>query len=293
MTVVRSCAVALLLFLVDAAEVRADRVESIVSLAPSVTEILFALGVGDRVVGVSTYCDYPERAKQIDQVGNFLQPNVELILRKQPDLVIAVPSPANRVPVESLNDLGLRVLVVDPDGIAEIYAAIGSIAAAVGEVSEGERLVRDIRARVDRVTGRLAGAPRRRVLMLVGRSPLIAAGSGTYQNELIVLARGTNVAADAGSAWPNLSLELIIAAAPEVIIDAGMGSEEEDTQSGRAYWQKFSTIPAVRAGRLFGYGVYELLRPGPRIAETLEMVARFIHPEQFGPEDSTPDSNPR
>jgi iron complex transport system substrate-binding protein len=273
--------------------VRADRVESIVSLAPSVTEILFALGVGDRVVGVSTYCDYPERAKHIDQVGNFLQPNVELILRKQPDLVIAVPSPANRVPVESLNDLGLRVLVVDPDGIAEIYAAIGSIAAAVGEVSEGERLVRDIRARVDRVTGRLAGAPRRRVLMLVGRSPLIAAGSGTYQNELIVLARGTNVAADAGSAWPNLSLELIIAAAPEVIIDAGMGSEEEDTQSGRAYWQKFSTIPAVRAGRLFGYGVYELLRPGPRIAETLEMVARFIHPEQFGPEDSTPDSNPR
>src|SRR5690606_134166 len=106
--------------------------QRIISLAPSVTETLFALGVGDRLVGVSSYCDYPDAAARIDRVGTFLQPNVERILIKRPDLVIAVPSPGNRAPVERLQALGIEVLVVNPERIADILAAIRAIAAAVG-----------------------------------------------------------------------------------------------------------------------------------------------------------------
>lgn len=258
--------------------------QRIVSLAPSVTEILFALGVGDRVVGVSTYCDYPAEATKIDRIGTFLQPNVERIVGKRPDLVIGVPSPGNRGSVERIEALGVRVLIVNPERIAEILASIRTIADAVGVPEAGAALVARIEAELDAVARRLEGAPRPRVLMLVGRSPFVAAGRGTYQDELVTRAHGTNLAAASGGAWPNLGLETIVAQAPEVIIDASMGSEEaSDRASALAFWSDFPTVPAVRDQRIYGYRAYELLRPGPRVAQTLETVARFIHPERFNP----------
>src|SRR5262249_26217070 len=112
--------------------------------------------------------------------------------------------------------------------------------------------------------------------------PLIAVGAHTFQDELIQMAHGTNVAATAGGAWPHLSLEVAITAAPEVIIDTTMGNEERvGAGAALAFWGQFQTIPAVRDGRVHGYGEYQLLRPGPRIARAFESIARFIHPEQF------------
>jgi len=258
--------------------------QRIVSLAPSVTETLFALGVGDRVVGVSTYCDYPPEAARIDKVGTFLQPNVERILAKHPDLVIAVPSPGNRAPVERLRDLGLEILIVNPERIDQIIEAIRRIAAAVGVPEAGTSLVERIDAGVKAVEARVAGAPPVRTLLLVGRSPFVAAGADTYQDELVARGGGTNIAAASRQAWPNLSLEFIVAQAPQVIIDASMGSEEAaDHATSLAFWNDFPTIPAVRDQRIYGYRAYELLRPGPRVAETLATVARFIHPERFAP----------
>ncbi|MEO8603154.1 MAG: cobalamin-binding protein [bacterium] len=256
--------------------------ERIISLAPSVTETLFALGVGDRVVGVSTYCDYPAAATKIDHVGTFLQPNVERILVKKPDLVIAVPSPGNQSPVERLQKLGINVLVVNPERIAEILASIRSIADAVGVPQKGFDLVARIERDLAAVEARLADAPRLRTLMLVGRAPLVAAGGGTYQGELIERAHGANIVSEIGQAWPHLSLEFVVARAPQVIIDASMGSEA-DSYAGTApaFWADFPTIPAARDKRIYGYRSYELLRPGPRVAETLATVARFIHPERF------------
>ncbi len=256
-------------------------VRRVVSLAPSVTEILFALGVGDRVVGVSAYCDYPPEAQRIDRIGTFLTPNVERILAKQPDLVIGVPSPGNRAPVENLRSLGLRVVIVDPEGVAAILESIRSIAAAVGVPEEGERLVGAIGRRLAALAGRLEGAARRRVLMVVGRAPLMAAGRGTYQDELIRLAGGDNVAAASGEHWPNLGVEFVIAAAPEVIIDVSMGSEATSADGAMAFWRAFPTVPAVRDRRVHTEGASALLRPGPRVAETLELVARYVHPERF------------
>jgi iron complex transport system substrate-binding protein len=255
--------------------------ERIVSLAPSVTEIVFAIGAGDRLVGVSTYCDHPPEALGIPRIGNFLSPNVELILAAKPDLVIGVPSPANRSPVENLERLGLRVLIVDPEGVESIFTSIQTVADAIGTPERGAALIESIRRQMAAVSARLDGVAAERVLMLVGRRPMVAAGAGTYLDELIRIARGVNVAAPIGEKWPSIGIEFVVETGPEVIIDAGMGSEEPDGEGRRGFWQAFPIIPAVRNGRVHAYQAFELLRPGPRVAETLEAVARLIHPERF------------
>ncbi|HVM98236.1 MAG TPA: cobalamin-binding protein [Candidatus Acidoferrales bacterium] len=256
--------------------------QRIISLAPSVTETLFALGVGDRVVGVSVYCDYPPEATKIDRVGNFLTPNVEAIVAKKPDLIIAVPSPGNQNPVETLRRLGFEVLLVDPNTIAQIETSIVTIAAAIGRDAAGAALVASIEQRLTALRDRLATAPQRKVLMVVGQTPLIAVGAGTFQDEFIRMAHGVNLGAEAGGSWPHVSIELVIAAAPEVIIDTTMGNEER-TGSGASleFWSAFPTLPAVQRRRVYGYKQYHLLRPGPRLPEAFEAIARFVQPEFF------------
>lgn len=253
----------------------------IVSLAPSVTEILFALGVGDRVVGVSTHCDYPPQVAGRTRIGTFLSPNVERILAQKPDLVIGVPSPGNRTSVADMQGLGLRVLVVAPEGVASILASIRAVADAVGVPAEGERLVEELQRDLQRIGAVVATASPRRVLMLVGREPLVAVGAGSYLDELLRLAQATNVAATAQGRWPNVGLEFVLDAAPEVIIDAAMGSERTDDDARQTFWASFPVIPAVRDGRVYGYPRLELLRPGPRVAQALEGIAQVVHPEVF------------
>jgi iron complex transport system substrate-binding protein len=267
-------AVALCLLLC-AAPAQAMRV---ISLAPSLTETVFALGAGDQLVGVSSYCDYPPEVAAIDKVGTFLTPNIEVIVAKRPDLLIAVPSPANRAPVEAMQRLGLRVLVVDPESIDGIDESIRAIAAALGRVEAGDALIARIDADLERARAPLAGVAKRRTLMVVGHSPLVAVGRGVYLDELIAMAGGENVAARAGGAWPHLSLEFVLAQAPEVIIDtsACMG-----VGGGAGFWRELSILPAVRDRRVHVYTDYSLLRPGPRVAQVLEAVARMIHPERF------------
>jgi len=258
-------------------------VRRIVSLAPSVTETVFALGFGDRLVGVSVYCDYPPDVAKIDRVGTFLTPNIEAIVAKRPDLIIAVPTPGNQNPVETLRRLGFTVLVVDPVTIADIEESFVTIGRALDQEDAGRALVARVEARLAALRARLDDAPARTVLMVVGQTPLIAVGGHTFQDELIRMARGINVAAATGGTWPHLSLEFAVAAATEVIIDTTMGNEER-AGAGAAleFWKQFPTIPAVRVGRVHGYKEYQLLRPGPRIGDAFELIARLIQPEKFG-----------
>jgi iron complex transport system substrate-binding protein len=268
--------------LLAARPVAAGEVQRIISLAPSVTETLFALGAGDRLVGVSVYCDYPPEVKKIERVGTFLTPNVEAIVAKRPDVIIAVPSPGNQAPVESLRRLGFKVVIVEPNTIAEIRESLLIIGREVGREAAARALVSRIDARLASIQARVAGAPVRRVLMVVGHTPLIAVGTGTFQDELIRMARGSNIAAAAGRAWPRLSVEFAVAAGPEVIIDTTMGNEEAaGAGPALAFWSAFPTIPAVRDARVYGYKAYQLLHPGPRLPEAFEAMARFIHPERF------------
>lgn len=254
----------------------------VVSLAPSVTETVFALGAGDRLVGVSVYCDYPPEVEKIDRVGTFLTPNVEAILAKKPDLVIAVPSPSNQSPVEMLQRLGLHVLVVDPNSIAEIKSSILAIGRALGREPRATELVAGIDQQIAAVEARLGEAPKRKALMVVGHTPLIAAGAHTLQDELIRLGHGTNLAAAVGNGWPRISIEHVIASNPQVIIDTTMGNEALPGEEGAMqFWKAYATIPAVREKRINGQGAYVLLRPGPRVGEAAEVMARLIHPERF------------
>jgi len=259
----------------------ASEPQRIISLAPSTTEAVFALGLGDRLVGVSVYCDYPPEAQHIDRVGTFLTPNVEAIVAKRPDVILAVPSPGNQDPVQALRRLGFTVVLFDPNTVADIEAALITIGGALGHEATARVLVARIEERITAVRARLADAPERTVLMLVGQTPLVAVGAGTVQDELIRMARGINLAA-AGGVWPRLSIEFAIAAAPEVIIDTTMGNEERaGAEAAMEFWRAFPTIPAVRDRRVYGYKAYQLLRPGPRIAEAFEAIARFVHPERF------------
>jgi len=260
----------------------ASEPQRIVSLAPSLTETVFALGLGDRLVGVSVYCDYPPEAARIDRVGTFITPNVEAIVAKKPDVILAVPSPGNRSPVESLEHLGFKIVVVDPLTLGGIKESIISIGDQLGRPQRAREVVAEIDRRIDATRAKLAGVAQRKVLMVVGQTPLIVAGSATVQDEIIRLAGGINLGAAAGKGWPHVSIEYAIASAPEVIIDSTMGSEvRAGEESSAAFWKAFPTIPAVKEGRISGYRAYEVLRPGPRIGEALEVIARFIHPERF------------
>jgi iron complex transport system substrate-binding protein len=253
----------------------------IVSLAPSVTETLFAVGAGAQLIGICTFCDFPREVERIDRIGSYLAPNVEAIVAKQPDVVIGVP-PNNPEAVAALRRAGLRVVIVQVDTIEQIEAAIQTIAHEAGHDTQGETLLAEMHQRMAAVRTRLNGTPQRRVLMVVGQNPLIAVGNGIFLNELITQAHGINIAASTNQQWPRLSLEAAVANQPEVIIDSTMGSEEKKNETQVfGVWKNFPSLPAVRNGRLYGRRSYTLLRPGPRLAEGFEEIARLIHPERF------------
>ncbi len=249
----------------------------IVSLAPSITETLFALGAGARVVAVSDHCDYPPEVTRLPRVGSFNSPSVEAVLAARPDVVIGAPSPGNHENVRTMLRLGVRVEIVDPERLADVPAMTRRLAAIAGEPAAGERLVAAMARDMEAVRRKVAGAPKPRVLMLVGQEPLIAVGPESFLGEMLVEAGAVNVA-PAGS-WPRLNVEIVIAADPEVIIDCSMGTEAGT--ASLAYWTRFPSLSAVKSRRVHPFRAFEALRPGPRVAIALEELARLLHPERF------------
>jgi iron complex transport system substrate-binding protein len=248
--------------------------QRVVVLAPSAVETIFALGAGDRVVGVCGQCDFPADAARLPKVGGYLAPSVESVVGMRPDLVIAVPSPGNREAVRAIERTGVRVLVVQDRRLGDLWDSIRTIADALGIAAAGERLAADVRGQLDAVRARVADRPRARVLLVVGHSPLIVAGGGTLQGELVEIAGGTNVAVDVGSAWPQVSTELVVAQAPDVILDAAMGTEA----GAKDLFARFTTVPAVRTGRIIAIHSDAVFRAGPRVGDGAALLANAIHP---------------
>jgi len=249
----------------------------IVALAPSVTETLFAVGAGADVVGVSDLSDYPAEAKRIDRVGSYMKPNIEVVVAHRPDLVIAVPSPGNREAVEALMNLGLRVVVVEEGPtLADVLAAIRKIGDEAGRSEAARALTSRIAEQVEAVRRRVAPLPPRRTLMIVGVNPLVAAGGENLLDELLTAAGARNVAAALGR-WPRLSVEFLVSSAPEVIIDSSMGDE---SGADLSLYEGLG-LEAVKAKRLYAIRIDEVLRPGPRVGDGLEKLARLVHPEVF------------
>jgi cobalamin transport system substrate-binding protein len=265
----------------DAASVGFSR--RIVSLAPSLTETVFALGFGDRLVGVTNHCDYPAAAKNLPKVGDFMSPSLEVIAAQRPDLVIGVVGAIDPAKAREMERLGLNVALVSLSTVSEILTSFKRIATLLGDAEAGERLVRKLTLQFDKVTNRVAHTPRRSTLMVVGLRPLVAVGGKNFLDELITLAGGANIARNAAQPWLNLPDEYVVAKAPQIIIEAGMGS---DTAAPARHWSDLKSIPAVKERRVYTYNSDKILRPGPRIGDGLEELARLIHPECFDRADS-------
>ena len=252
--------------------------DRIVSLVPSVTETLFALEAGDQVVGVSLYDDYPPEAARLPKVGSFLTPNIEAIAALHPTLVIGRGISSNQREIRALHSMGYETLMVNDDSLAQIEQSIRLIGDRVDKHDAAGAIIKNIETVVSRVREKLRAIPPRRALMLVGHQPIVAVGPGTYLDDLLKIAGAENIADASAQQWPRLSIEYIIAMRPEVILDGQMGS---DPQAPSQFWQTYSTIPAVKQHRVIGYPEDPTLHPGPRVASTLEMLAKLIHPEAW------------
>jgi iron complex transport system substrate-binding protein len=257
--------------------------QRIVSLAPSNTEILFALGLGSRIVGVTDYCTYPPEAKEKPSIGGFSTPNIEEIIVKSPDLVLANVIHKDKA-IPQLESKGLTVVALNPKTIDEVFAAITLVGKVTGAEKEADRLVADMKDRIKDITkktGSLAESQKRRVLEIVWHDPLMAAGSGTLHDELISKAGGINIARNLAD-YADISLEAVIAANPEVMIaDIGMGEGEDLPFQFLVSESRLKDTDARKNNRVYAINVELVSHPGPRTVEALEKLAKFIHPELF------------
>jgi iron complex transport system substrate-binding protein len=258
-------------------------VRRIVSLAPNLTETLFALGVGDRVVGVTDYCDYPLEATTREHVGGPVTPNLEKIAQLRPDLVFVTRSGGNRLStVSSLETLGIAVFATDPHSVDELIASTERLGELAGAADQGRQVADALRARLDAVAQRLSGSTPRRVLLVVWIEPLITVGRDTFIADALRRAGAENVIQTAQD-WPNASLEEVARRQPEYLIFASDHSEESDRQianlGGLPGWKD---LEAVRNKHIIVLSE-AIARPAPRLVDVIEQLARELHPERFAP----------
>lgn len=253
-----------------------ERPERIVSLSPALTEILFAVGAGDRVVGITDYCDWPPDALDRPRVGGYANPSVEAVLALRPDLVVASPGPGNREAVRAMERAGLRVAIFESETLEETLATVRSVARAAGAEARGEAVVRRMKQRIDSVSGRVAHLPRVRTLFCLQVEPIIAAGRGTLPAQILEAAGGENVLAD--PRYPRLGIESVVALGPDVILQSRMDLPGEgERNAGMDYWQRWPDLPAVKSGRVRMLPGSAALRPGPRVADAVEEIAELLH----------------
>jgi iron complex transport system substrate-binding protein len=274
-------------FLVAAALGLGAPPQRIVSTAPSVTEMLYALGLGDRVVGVTTFCHYPPEAAKKPKIGEYLHPSLETIAALRPDLVVSEVSGVRRS--ENLAALHLNVLEIDDGTLAGIYDSIRRIGRAAGVPARADEVCAGMRAQLDAIRARVAGLPRRRALFLVGRTPgrieeLVAAGRASHLNELLEIAGGENVFRDSIAAYGRIPLEELLARNPEVIVDMGemtetVGVTEAQKRAVVALWNRYPALAAVRQHRVYAVASDIFVVPGPRVVDAARALARMLHPE--------------
>jgi iron complex transport system substrate-binding protein len=287
---------ALFVFAFNACVLRAASIDSghaggasppcrIVSLAPSVTEILFELGLGGRVAGVTRYCRFPPEALAKPQVGGYVDPNYEALLRLRPDIVIVLT--AHTAAREHLRSLGLRTLTVDHTTMGGIIGSVAAIGTACGVAPEAGAMARKMAARIDRVKNTTAPCGRPRVLMSVDRttdaaSSVYVAGNNTCYDEMIAMAGGVNAYTGA-AAYPAVSAEGILRMNPQVIIDLvpALDGGKHRREKALAQWNALTGTEAVARGRVYIFEQDYAVIPGPRFVLLLEDMARAIHPERY------------
>lgn len=257
------------------------RPQRIVSLAPSLTETLFALGVGDRVVGVTDFCDYPPEALAKPRVGGMINPNLERILSLHPDLALVTREGNRRETLEALERLSVPAYAVEIERLEDVSRTVRDLGQVVGEPAAGAALAEELDQRVARVHAAVEGYPARRVLFLVWLHPVVSVGRGSFLNDLLEKAGARSIAEATLQPWPHLSLEEILRQDPEIIV-VPRSPDFEPTREDLLRLPGWRNLAAVEQNRIL-YVPSAIERPGPRIAEMLETLARALHPEAFGP----------
>jgi iron complex transport system substrate-binding protein len=251
----------------------------IVSLAPSITEMLFALGIDEHIVGVTEFCDFPPAARSKPKVG-YSHPNVEMLAALKPDLVLAPIEFLRADVLAKLEQLKIPTFIFAAKRVEDIPLHVQTLGRIVERAPEAGVVVQAMRARLAELRGKVESLPPKRVLYVLNSQPLITVGPGSFIDQMIGLAGGRNVAAQAGAPYPRLSMETVLQEDPEVLVFPA-GTAEGIPSSEQQQWQRWTSLSAVRHHRIREVSANLLNRPGPRIAQGLEELAKAIHPEAF------------
>jgi len=253
-------------------------VKRVVSLAPNLTEIVFAVGGGDRLVGRTSYCDYPPEAKSVQVVGDTGTPNLERIIAVKPQVVLVSTSSQLEVFTQQLQNQNIAVFVTDPHDLEGIFRSIDQIGEMLGEKEQAAQLVQKLRDRTNAVAAAVKQKQPVKVFYQVSAEPLYTIGREAFVTDLIRRAGGVSVTAEVPGAWPKYSAESALAAKPEAIILPTGGSMGA---ANSAVTDALRQSPAALAGRVYKINDDHLARPGPRIVDGLEEMARALHPDAF------------
>lgn len=257
-----------------------EKPQRVVALAPSITEIIFALRRQDRLVGVTNYSDYPPEATKLPKVGSYVHLDLERIVALKPDLCIAIKDGNPRVVAQRLNSLKIPVYAVNPRNLATVMQTVLQIGDLLMAGEKANLVVQQMKSRIQRVASLVAKSTHRpRVFYQIGISPIVSVGTHTFMHELIVLAGGINLA-QGPVAYPRFSREQVLALAPEVFIITSMARVAVFEQVKKD-WRRWPSLPAVRNNRIFLEDSNLFDRPTPRLVDGLEVLVRLIHPELF------------
>ncbi len=266
--------------------------QRIISLSPSNTEVAFALGLAERLVGVTEYCNYPPEAQQKEIIGGFATPNIEKIVELEPDLVLA--STIHEEAVVQFDALGIPVLVIEAATLEELITSISLVASLTGNTAEGEELVEFIQNRigaVQYVVNLIPEEDRVRVYYEVYSDPLMTAGKETFINEIISLAGGINIFDDISESYPQVSAEIVAERQPQVILYPDYHGTADLVMESMVDRPGWSSIPAVVNFRVYAASDDAFARPGPRVVQAVEEAARLFYPQIFGEHVCDDDCN--
>ncbi len=257
-----------------------DKPRRVVSLAPNITEIIYALGQENLLKGVTLYSDFPLAAVKLPKVGSYVQLNLEKIVALKPDLCIAIKDGNPRVVARRLESLKIPVYAVDPRNLETVMQTVLEIGNLLNANQRADFLVQRMRSRVLKVKSLVSKAAYRpRVFFQIGISPIVSVGTDTFMHELIVLAGGKNLA-QGPVAYPRFSREQVLVLSPEIFIITSMARASVFEQV-KAEWSRWPNMPAIRDHRIFLEDSNYFDRPTPRLVDGLELLVKLIHPELF------------
>jgi iron complex transport system substrate-binding protein len=250
------------------------KIERAISLAPNLTETVFALDAGDKLVGVTTYCNFPEQAKSIAKIGDTMKPNIENIIALKPQVVLVSTASQMEAFTKTLEQQQIAVFITNPNSLDSIYKTIKQLGEVFGKDEKAKALVENLQKRVGEIEVKTKAAKKLKTFVQIDKNSIFTIGKSSFITDLISRAGGVSATENIETAYPNLSKETALALQPEVIIL----SESEDNKDPN---DAFANSPAVKNGKVFKLNADILSRPSPRVVDALEQIAKDLHPELF------------